>query len=405
MASYSKQMIEVARSWLAVNPDPLSPWINIPRFDKNTQRRNQPIDRKRYTEAAKVLPSIVPLVEEIDRLEAEIESTRADVHEKERTVEELVNVAPTPHQGKHGVDDAYRTDIGRWALAWARDGHNVFDLGADFAAAMLLTDARELDIASVRLPFRGLLMLVPDGFARGVEGGHYTKIHITEIHRADITQLEVGNRVADTLKTLSTPHLHVALAQLTAKTEADAKAAGPKFYTKHQDTNDTAFHIYGSDGTHVLDTLIERKGLTWDAFDALPDDVTDDADRSARHTLRQIVFGTLAYIAAVENATELREPAGKPRDRREGTAPKIHDVGRTLRLDPHLVRAARAGSREVALRLKHRHIVRGHYRNQPFGPRRAEVKRIWIAPFWKGPEDGAELVHTYLIDKREERQP
>lgn len=36
---------------------------------------------------------------------------------------------------------------------------------------------------------------------------------------------------------------------------------------------------------------------------------------------------------------------------------------------------------------QHRWMVRGHWRNQRFGTGRSEVKRIWINPFWKGPED------------------
>lgn len=39
--------------------------------------------------------------------------------------------------------------------------------------------------------------------------------------------------------------------------------------------------------------------------------------------------------------------------------------------------------------LTKRHLVRGHWRNQPYGPQEAKVHRqIWIAPYVKGPEDG-----------------
>ena len=405
MASYSKRMVEVAQTWLVVNKDPLSPWVNIPGLDKS-RAASSPVtipNRARYEKAAKTRPEIAAGLAEIDRMEVQRQTGCAEVQQLEKKVEELINVAPTPGQHKHPVEDEFRTDIGRWCLAWARDGHNVFDLGVDFAAAMLLTDAREIDIASVRLPFRGLLMIVPDGFARGIEGGHYTKIHITEIPRAQIKALDVCNRIAAILGPLD-PGITKAVLDEVGSKPLGMGATGHRLtdnlVNTYADPEDTAFHIYVSDGTHVLDTLIERRGLTWDSFDTLPDDVVEDVDRAARHTIRQIVFGTLAYISAVEHATELRAPIGKKRAARDGDAPKIHDVGRTIRLDPHLVRAARSGSREVALRLKHRHIVRGHYRNQPFGPRRAEVKRIWLTPFWKGPEDGAELVHTYLIDKR-----
>jgi hypothetical protein len=35
----------------------------------------------------------------------------------------------------------------------------------------------------------------------------------------------------------------------------------------------------------------------------------------------------------------------------------------------------------------HRWAVRGHWRNQPFGPGRAQRRRIWIEPYIAGPED------------------
>jgi hypothetical protein len=40
-------------------------------------------------------------------------------------------------------------------------------------------------------------------------------------------------------------------------------------------------------------------------------------------------------------------------------------------------------------------VVRGHWRDQPCGPGRAERRRKWIAPFWKGPKEGEKLSHVY----------
>jgi hypothetical protein len=35
---------------------------------------------------------------------------------------------------------------------------------------------------------------------------------------------------------------------------------------------------------------------------------------------------------------------------------------------------------------KTRWVVRGHWRNQPYGPERALRRLTWIEPHWKGPE-------------------
>jgi hypothetical protein len=45
----------------------------------------------------------------------------------------------------------------------------------------------------------------------------------------------------------------------------------------------------------------------------------------------------------------------------------------------------------------HRWIVRGHWRQQPYGPGRSLVKAVWIAPYVKGPE-GAPLLSTDKVN-------
>ena len=47
--------------------------------------------------------------------------------------------------------------------------------------------------------------------------------------------------------------------------------------------------------------------------------------------------------------------------------------------------------------------VRGHFRNQPYGPERSLVKRRWIKPFWKGP-DLAELINSGYVVKENTRE-
>lgn len=396
MASYSKQMMEIAKEWLAENPDPKSPFIKVPGIGKMRAESLRRVDFDRYERAALIRPEIRPLLKQLRTNYKETQESEVAVHEAEKELEKYVNHAPGEHHDKYNNDNNYRADIGRWVMAWARHGYNTFDLSADFVAAMLLTDARELDISEVRLPFGGVLMLIPDGFARGVEGLSYTKIHITEIRRNEHAQLEVGGQLIDILDKLTIEQAQ----KVVTDSEKKLKDEPPSLLTRLAN-EEPMLHIYATDGAHVLDTYVDRKDLSWSSFDDLPDHVEDADDRRARHTLRQIVFGTLAYMGAVKDAAERVAPES-PKKRAAKEEPSVvrWTVGRTIRINPELVRSVRAGAREVAFRLKHRHIVRGHYRNQAHGPRRAERTRIWIMPFWKGPEAGAELVHTYLFDDK-----
>lgn len=47
-------------------------------------------------------------------------------------------------------------------------------------------------------------------------------------------------------------------------------------------------------------------------------------------------------------------------------------------------------------------IVRGHWRNQVHGPGRTGRKRIWIQPYWKGPEDARRLFREYRFEGKKE---
>ena len=391
MSGYTKRMMEVAAQWLAANPDPMSPFLAVPGLEKNTSHADDLQQTlAHYEKLARQNPSIAPQVAELRKaIEQRNERAKA-LHETEAALENYLTKAPTLGHAKHSiVDDVQNALVGRWSLAWARQGYNVFDLSQHFTAAMLLTDARELDISDIRLPFGGMLFMISDGFAKGAEGTSYTKIHVSEVSKRDRTMLKSGEELAGILKSFTR--------QEVAEVMSTLKDVPPRL-AADRDESDTAIHIYASDGVSVLETWIDRKGLTWDAFDQLPDEVTEDADKAARHALRQIVFGAIAYTNAVEGSMEERFGTTSPKKAPDKLRARQWTIGRTIQIDPKLVSAVRSGSREVAFRLKHRHIVRGHYRNQAHGPDRSLRTRIWIQPFWKGPEEGAALVHTYKID-------
>ena len=408
MSGYTKRMMEIAAEWLAANPDPANPFITVPGLDKNAQGRalnRDKLDLERYRRIAREVPAAAPHVEELLRHVKKVDDARAQLHEVEGVLEQHLAHAPSQGHQKYEADEIRHADVGRWCLPWARQGYNVFDLSPDFTAAMLLTDAREMDISDVRLPFSAMLFMISDGFAKGAEGTSYTKIHITEMARHDRTMLEVRDTITSTLKEAfdALPPAH--FSNVLRSTQKMFEAPPPSRPSKGllgppaQDPADTMIHIYASDNVRVLDTWIDRKGLTWDAFDALPDDVTEDADKAARHALRQIVFGAIAYMNAVEGSTEPRFQEPKKLGNPTKARAKHWTIGRTIKIDPKLVEAVRLGSREVAFRLKHRHIVRGHYRNQAHGPARSLRTQKWITPYWKGPAEGAALVHTYKLDE------
>jgi len=74
--------------------------------------------------------------------------------------------------------------------------------------------------------------------------------------------------------------------------------------------------------------------------------------------------------------------------------PEVWVIGRTVKLSDELIASARSCC-SARWKVNSRFTVRGHWRNQPVGVGRSEVRRQWIGPYWKGPEDGVRLAHLY----------
>ena len=339
----------VAAEWKALNPT-ASGKLKLPRVPLKARRADRvDIDRLERKCAAVSDPAkaeeLRGLLQELRAQLDAIDDGTAKIRAAEDQAEYLINEVETTGQSKYTVDDISTcTGLhGRWCLAWSHAGYNVFELSNDFVAAMLLTDPRAIDFEALRSPFPGVLITIPDRFVIGIEGLSYTKLHLSYV--------------------------------------------------------DGSWGLYAADGAHVLDTSVaEGQTLSWGLFEDLEDadGKIEGADALAIRSIRQIAFGMLAYVTAVDRAiAERPAPTKKRGSSDDRLRPRVHDVGRDIKIDSILVKHARAGAREVALPIKSRFIVRGHYRNQPHGPGRLERKSIWITPFFKGPEEGAKIVHTY----------
>jgi hypothetical protein len=80
-------------------------------------------------------------------------------------------------------------------------------------------------------------------------------------------------------------------------------------------------------------------------------------------------------------------PAG---ERYQLAAPVKIDLREVVR--EHLGGKHKGGSPKVQF------VVRGHWRDQTHGPQRSLRKRIWIEPFWKGPEEARVLLRAHHVE-------
>lgn len=235
--------------------------------------------------------------------------------------------------------------------SWHRWGCNVFELSEHMLAAFLLTD---LGQAERPTPFPAFAVTVPPGFL--VDGGfEYRVVNYSSIlvqGSGEPGVLCLIQALSDTVPTL-----------VSATSFRELEVAQRGFEDSDVVLNRT-------------ETDIVRK-------------------------VHRVFGGLCAWLASCP--TDMRHPVKRPtsvRQPRNWKAPRWFEVGKTVRLGPHLIRAAKELDNPIKRsewKLSSRHVVRGHYRNQVCGVGRADRKTIWVQPFWRGPEGEKAWAHIYKV--------
>jgi len=151
------------------------------------------------------------------------------------------------------------------------------------------------------------------------------------------------------------------------------------------------------------DKYITHKSLTQD-----PRQIQATQTIATLDSVWRLAVNTLLYISSPDGKQNRKQSAREKLDR------KIEKLGPKKQQ-----RAERGGARSereyilvgrgvvvqdksgTGTPLKTRHMVRGHWRNQPWGPKRLLRRMKWIEPHWRGP-DTAEAVHRkYMVTEEE----
>lgn len=114
----------------------------------------------------------------------------------------------------------------------------------------------------------------------------------------------------------------------------------------------------------------------------------------AQHTVN-ILFNTVMYINDETRDVEVTE-FHKSRSMKNEVGKKRYNKG-YIYLKPPASYRSFTTSAGTGRKIDTRFIVRGHYRNQPYGKGRAQSRRVWIMPFWKGPEIGEVASRKYKV--------
>jgi hypothetical protein len=132
-----------------------------------------------------------------------------------------------------------------------------------------------------------------------------------------------------------------------------------------------------------------------------------------RDLLRSFVINVLLYLGS-EGAEVQHTHATKIAKLRKGKHAKrkktkesikrlqedrIFDVGTTIGVDPEIKKYIHSGRRGPKFELKHRTLVRGHWRNQAHGKAFSLRKRVWIKPYVKKKDLPERVIgHNYEVE-------
>jgi len=133
----------------------------------------------------------------------------------------------------------------------------------------------------------------------------------------------------------------------------------------------------------------------------------EDTDKALGVLLGRLIVNTILAFQEVGNVQltkSSRRPANPP-TKKHPPEYRTFKLGKPIKLDCRPAIQAfledpsgRNGSSPTV-----RFLVRGHMRNQACGPKHSEHKRIWVMPYWKGPDEAPILTraHEIRIDKNQ----
>lgn len=279
---------------------------------------------------------------------------------------------------------------------WMHYGMPVFRLTPDLFAALLLTDPTNVEPHLVRQPFPTFALTIPPNFwASEDPDGTKHDVHLAWVHTyttlKSATPLTEYNSLAAVLQ-----RPHYVMTYLEA-------LAGPVRLHENllalptEKTPDASLSPW-------LDSP-EKEAPGFMRIERTQDDLPIQA------ALRRLYVNLCLYV--LEHGCGTREKTSlltrlKKRTRKGRQKPSLTAaqwlLGQHVKIHPELVLAAQnwvdaqRGIR-TGWKVRKRYVVRGHWRNQAYGPKHSLRRDQFIEPHWKGPADGTKLQHIYVDNK------
>lgn len=275
-----------------------------------------------------------------------------------------------------------------WGLRWKGLGCPTFTLTPDLTAKLILTDPSKVAVSEVKLPFPAMLVDVPLGFLT---------CNDHEGKRQEIRHLLFHSVVVD--RSDDEAELELLYRDEALKRHIDLRERAPNHWHVVLLGERMDGAIIHQEIKLPENALLEDIMPTYGEGSSLP---FSTADKRTSWVAVLLLTNLVLYINSLP-------VLGKPRTEKSGFTKKtrkssrrIYELGTEIKLSEELRRAAQdtgAQTPKPGWELRSRFTVRGHWRNQPCGIRGQDRKRIWIDPYWKGPELGEQLERNYKAMK------
>lgn len=146
----------------------------------------------------------------------------------------------------------------------------------------------------------------------------------------------------------------------------------------------TGVHVFGSD-------LDRRLGFSWKRGEPIDPEALDLPDNGLMRGVLRLVSNTVCFMESIQKTASRTPRSGSAGAGKVVTLAPPRDVVVTRELRAAAAALATA-STFAGVRRAMTHFVRGHWRNQPCGEGRQEIRRTWVRPHKRGDESLGRVV-------------
>lgn len=283
---------------------------------------------------------------------------------------------------------------------WVKYGMPVFQVSKDLLALLTLTDCSNMLRKDIKLPFPSFVISIPYDFWNisldGINNEpnfNFTRDKINPISFITVSRYRTHNE-KDPLELLYKMSNKIKMNYIEMV-----------YISAMSDCN------FGLNLWEEIEWIGEKVG-DWCEVSSVEKNGKSDPripkeEKAMQIAIRRLIINLSLYIAEYGKGKKVRNFNKKKRKSKRKKfnlqKPEVWIIGKEIKIDNNLIESAKVcdlPSKRDQWKIKSRFTVRGHWRNQAYGPGRAQRKRIWIQPHWKGPECGNKISHLYVGAKR-----